>query len=106
MLVYVDDIILMGNSSSAIENVVHTLSHTFALQDKGPLSYFLGIEIVKQGHDLLLSQKKYILEILQRSGLSHAKPVLNPITTTTNQSLGDSPEFDNPVKYRQIVETL
>ena len=106
MLVYVDDILLTGNSPADIERVIQTLSQIFSLQDMGFLSYFLGIEIVKQGPDLLLSQKKYILDILERAGLSHANPVSTPLTTTANLSLGDSPQFDNPVQYRQIVGAL
>ncbi|KAJ0615754.1 putative RNA-directed DNA polymerase [Helianthus annuus] len=106
MLVYVDDIILTGNNPSAIDRVIHSLSQTFAIQDLGSLSYFLGIEVVCKGPDMILSQKKYILELLQRAGLSQANPVTSPITTTANLSLGDSPLFDNPVRYRQIVGAL
>jgi hypothetical protein len=56
MLVYVDDIILTGNNNLAISQVVDRLSHTFAIQDMGDLSYVLGIEVVHQGYDILLSQ--------------------------------------------------
>ncbi|KAJ0856319.1 putative RNA-directed DNA polymerase [Helianthus annuus] len=49
MLVYVDDIILTGNNNAAINKVVNSLSHTFAIQDIGPLSYFLGIEVARRG---------------------------------------------------------
>lgn len=72
----------------------------------GLLSYLLGTEILKQGQDLLLSQKKCILETLKRAWLYHAKLVPTPITTTTNLYLSDSLEFDNLVKYRQIVGAL
>ncbi|XP_023766045.1 uncharacterized mitochondrial protein AtMg00810-like [Lactuca sativa] len=106
MLVYVDDIILTGNNPTAIDNIVNRLSTTFAVQDMGPLSYFLGIEVTKQGPDLILSQRKYILEILQKAGLSHGKPVDTPITTTANLALGDSPSFKNPIRYRQVVGAL
>lgn len=106
MLVYVDDIILTGNNSTAIDKIIKQLSQTFALQDLGSLSYFLGIELVHKDSDILLSQKKYILELLQRANLSHAKPVSSPITTTANLYLGDSALFDDPVKYRQLVGAL
>ncbi|KAJ9561084.1 hypothetical protein OSB04_006244 [Centaurea solstitialis] len=106
MLVYVDDIILTGNNQGAIDNVVHHLGRTFPVQDMGKLSYFLGIEIVSQGADILLSQQKYILELLQKAGLSNAKPVSSPISTSANLALNDSSLFDNPVKYRQVVGAL
>jgi histone deacetylase 1/2 len=44
MLVYVDDIVIAGSSSSAVDHVVHTLSATFPIKDLGRLEYFLGIE--------------------------------------------------------------
>ena len=42
MLVYVYDIIITGNNLGAIDHIVQSLSETFALQDMGTLSYFVG----------------------------------------------------------------
>ncbi|GJY11383.1 putative RNA-directed DNA polymerase [Tanacetum coccineum] len=106
MLVYVDDIILIGNNDTAIEHVVKSLSSTFTLQDMGPLSYFLGIEVKSNGLDVILSQKQYILEILTKAGLSQSKPVFSPCSTTAPLTLGDSPIFGNPFWYRQVVVAL
>ncbi|KAK1424826.1 hypothetical protein QVD17_20164 [Tagetes erecta] len=106
MLVYVDDIILTGNNSQAINHVVQQLSTTFALKDMGSLSYFLGIEITSQGNDVVLSQRKYINDLLERANLTKAKPVSTPITTSAKLALGDSALFDDPVKYRQMVGAL
>lgn len=55
MLVYVDDIILTGNNSLAIDHIIKSLSHMFAIQDLGHLSYFLGIEVIRKHKDLVLS---------------------------------------------------
>ncbi|KAJ0610987.1 putative RNA-directed DNA polymerase [Helianthus annuus] len=106
MLVYVDDIILTGNNDRAIDQVVKRLGATFSLQDMGPLSYFLGVEVVRQGSDIILSQRKYIQDILARANLLSAKPVHSPCTTTSSLSLGDSPAFSDPVRYRQLVGAL
>ncbi|GJX06244.1 putative RNA-directed DNA polymerase [Tanacetum coccineum] len=101
-----DDIILTGNNFDAIDKIIKNLSQTFAIQDLGTLSYFLGAEVVHRNSDVILSQKKYILELLQRANFSKAKPVPSPITTTANLHLDDSPLFDDPVKYRQLVGAL
>nr|GEW85016.1 putative polyprotein [Tanacetum cinerariifolium] len=106
MLVYVDDIFLTGNNFDAIDMIIKNLSQTFAIQDLGTLSYSLGVEVVYKNSDVILSQKKYILELLQRANFSKAKPVPSPISTTANFHLDDSPLFDDPVKYRQIVGAL
>ncbi|KAK1420567.1 hypothetical protein QVD17_22267 [Tagetes erecta] len=106
MLVYVDDIILTGNNPQAINHIVSSLHKTFAVKDMGNLSYFLGIEIIPSGNNIILSQRKYINELLDKANLSSAKPVPSPITTTANLAIRDSPLFPDPVKYRQIVGAL
>ncbi|KAD6453153.1 hypothetical protein E3N88_07858 [Mikania micrantha] len=106
MLVYVDDIVLTGNNSAAIDNIVKHLQQHFALQDLGALSYFLGIEVLPKGSHLLLSQKKYVLDLLQKAGLSQSKPVSSPCSTSVTLTREDSPLFNNPVRYRQIVGSL
>ncbi|KAD7117271.1 hypothetical protein E3N88_04539 [Mikania micrantha] len=95
-----------GNNAQAIDHVVKRLGSTFAIQDMGKLTCFLGIEAISTTKGLMLSQRKYMLELLNRAGLSHAKLVPTPITTTANLALGDSSLFENPVKYRQIVGDL
>ena len=45
LLVYVDDIVLTGNSSSFISHLTKQLNEKFSLKDLGQLHYFLGIEI-------------------------------------------------------------
>lgn len=106
MLVYVDDIILTCNNDTTIDHVVKSLSSTFALQDMGPLSYFLGIEVKSNGLDVILSHKKYILEILTKVVLSQSKPISSPCSTTAPLTLGDSLIFGHPFRYRQVVGVL
>lgn len=58
--VYVDDIIVTGNNPAAIDAIVCKLGSTFAIKDLGPLNYFLGIEIVPQGSNIILSKKQLL----------------------------------------------
>ena len=85
---------------------MYNLSKSFAKQDLGVLSYFLGVKIHYQLDSILLSQRKYILELLQRVGHSSSKPVPSPMTTNTNLASGDNKAFDNPIRYRQVVGAL
>ncbi|GKA36944.1 retrovirus-related pol polyprotein from transposon TNT 1-94, partial [Tanacetum coccineum] len=91
------------NNKGTIDNIICQLGSAFALKDLGPLNYFLGIEIVPHVSGILLSQKKYILELLQSAGLSNCNPVSSPMVTSSSLSLDDSTAFSNPVKYRQVV---
>lgn len=68
--------------------------------------FFLGIEVFSHESDLILSQRKYILDILHRSGLKDCKPVSSPMTTTQVLSLDGSPLLTDLTIYRQMVGAL
>ncbi|XP_039011859.1 uncharacterized mitochondrial protein AtMg00810-like [Hibiscus syriacus] len=84
--VYVDDIIVIGNSNTEIDDVVRQLDVAFSLKDLGERSYFLGIEIERCGGTLVLSQHKFILELLTRTGMEKAGPVITPMVLSKLQS--------------------
>ncbi|GJW68107.1 putative RNA-directed DNA polymerase [Tanacetum coccineum] len=106
ILVYVDDIIVTCNNKGTIDNIICQIGSAFALKDLGPLNYFLSIEIVPYVSGILLSQKKYILELLQSASLSNCNPMSSPMVTSSSLSLDDSTAFSNLVKYRQVVGSL
>ena len=54
LLVYMDDIIVTGNNSSQIQQLISHLDLCFALKDLGYLSYFLGLKVTKFGSHLHL----------------------------------------------------
>lgn len=45
-LVYVDDIIITGNSSCKVAECIAALAHSFSIKDLGNLHYFLGVEVI------------------------------------------------------------
>ena len=45
LLLYMDDIIITGNNSSVISNIISQLSTTFEFKDLGHLRYSLGLQI-------------------------------------------------------------
>ncbi|GKU98840.1 hypothetical protein SLEP1_g11779 [Rubroshorea leprosula] len=68
-LVYVNDIIVTGNDSAAVQSIVQVMSATFSLKDLGPLSFFLDIEAISTKDGLFLSQQRYILDLLQKTAI-------------------------------------
>jgi len=81
VLVYVDDIIVASSSSQATDALLADLQAEFDLKDLGDLHFFLGIE-VKRGRDgLILTQERYAMDILKRSGMQLCKPVDTPLLT-------------------------
>ncbi|KAI0494791.1 hypothetical protein KFK09_024934 [Dendrobium nobile] len=65
LLIYVDDILITGNSSAMISSVLTTLDSEFAMKHLGEVHDFLGIKITKTDSSYFLSQAKYAYKILQ-----------------------------------------
>ncbi|GJV61821.1 ribonuclease H-like domain-containing protein [Tanacetum coccineum] len=65
LLVYVDDIVIIGNCVNEIDQFKIFLKYIFNIKDLGNLKFFLGIEVIKTGDDICLSQRKYCLELLK-----------------------------------------
>ena len=107
ILIYVDDIIVTGNSSSKVNLLIQQLNEAFALKNMGSLHYFLGIEVIPTTTEgLLLSKSKYIQDMLQKANMTDCKPY--PTLTTANLHLfaiGSVP-FDDPNLYKSVVGSL
>ncbi|XP_019420683.1 PREDICTED: uncharacterized protein LOC109330867 [Lupinus angustifolius] len=107
VLVYVDDIIVTGSSPSHVHKIIDALSSAFALKKLGKLDYFLGIEVkhLRNG-SIVMSQSKYITDLLDRAHMGSARPVNAPMTSNYKLSkVGDEPVSD-PTFYRSIVGAL
>ena len=65
LLVYEDDIIVTGSSSSQVQGFIDRLRFIFVLRDLGTLNFFLGIEVQHQAGAFHLSQHKYISNLLK-----------------------------------------
>jgi hypothetical protein len=83
----VDDIIIIGSSTSVVSHLIAQLRDDFAVKDLGPLSYFLGIQVSHTSKGLFLSQKKYISDLLTRTNMMHSKGVSTPMLPKEKLSL-------------------
>lgn len=79
ILIYVDDVIIAGNDLDHIKQTKIQLDKAFSIKDLGQLRYFLGIEVAKTLDGLVLSQRKYILDILKDSRMLGCKLSAFPI---------------------------
>jgi hypothetical protein len=82
ILIYVDDIIVMSSKQEAVPALLRDLQEEFALKDLGELHYFLGIEVNKCADGIILSQEKYVMDLLKNAGMKKCKTVSTPLTTT------------------------
>lgn len=56
LLVYVDNILIMGSDKDLVSTVLDKLTQAFKIRDIGTLTFLLGIEIVHSKVALILSQ--------------------------------------------------
>ncbi|RVW35799.1 Retrovirus-related Pol polyprotein from transposon RE2 [Vitis vinifera] len=79
LIVYVDDIILSGNDMEELQNLKKYLSEEFEVKDLGNLKYFLGMEVARSRKGIVVSQRKYILDLLKETGMLGCKPIDTPM---------------------------
>lgn len=106
MLVYVDDIILTGNNQQQLDQFIQALSSRFSLKDLGTLSYFLGIEAHHTSHGLLLTQQRYIADLLQRTKMMDCNPVSTSMCPYKPLTLQSGTPMRDPTQYRATVGSL
>lgn len=105
LLVYVDDIIMTGNDSALIDTLLSSLSRTFKIRDLGTLNFFLGIETLPTQDGFVLSQQRYMKDILVRAGMIDCKALSTPASITQAVTPATDP-YDNPTQCRRIVGAL
>lgn len=107
ILVYVDDIIITGNSASFITALIKHLNDVFSLKQLGKLDYFLRIEVTHLPNgSLLLSQSKYITDLLAKVNMTSANGMPTPMVSSNKLSKIGSNEVDDPTQFRSVVGAL
>ncbi|GLJ07318.1 hypothetical protein SUGI_0064280 [Cryptomeria japonica] len=106
LVLYVDDLIIIGSTSSIISKVKSALHDRFAMTDLGLLHYFLGIEISQSSSGITLSQPKYALDLLAHFHMADCKPALTPFLSRVKLEAQCSSPLVDATLYRQLVGSL
>ena len=73
---------------------------TFFNHDFGKLSHFLGIEEIYTSDGLILSQQKYIYDLLKQAKMETCKPTLTLMATSSPLTKHGSFTFEDGMIYR------
>lgn len=103
MAVYVDDILFTGNNEQELNKLKQFLDVEFEIKDLGHLSFFLGMEILREPTGLVISQHKFSLELLTEFSCLDLSPVNSPLAPNHKLFAGVSPHLSNPSFYRQLL---
>eukprot|EP00253_Pinus_taeda_P021311 PITA_21311 len=94
LVLYVDDMLLVGNDKEIIWDLKTQLSSKFDMKDLGAANYILGMEIKRDWgkRKLWLNQRKYVETILQRFNMHDRKLVKVPIPVGVRLSAEQCPK--------------
>ena len=65
------------------------------------LRYFLGIEVMQSKHEIFLSQRKYVFDLLSETGKLGVKPCSSPMAPSICLTR-EGETFEDPERYRRL----
>ena len=88
LILYVDDILLIGNDFEMLSKVKIQLATQFQMKDLGEAQYVLGIKIIQDRKNKIisLSQENYIDSILSKYNMQDSKKGFTPFRYGINLS--------------------
>jgi Reverse transcriptase (RNA-dependent DNA polymerase) len=105
LVVYMDDMIITEDDENEIARLKKRLNKEFEVKDLGQLRYFLGIGIARGAEGIVLSQRKYVLNLLTETGMLGCKPTGAPIDQKTKLSAEAGEPVDKD-RYQRLVGRL
>ena len=106
LIVYVDDIILIGDDSKEILKLKKLLAIEFEIKDLRTVKYFLRMEVARSKERIVISQRKYILDLLNETGFLGCKPANTPMDSTKRLNRSEESTPIDKGRYQRLVGKL
>ncbi|GJU82987.1 retrovirus-related pol polyprotein from transposon TNT 1-94 [Tanacetum coccineum] len=105
LLLYVDDMLIVGKNIGRIAQLKRDLSKSFSMKDLGPAKQIIGIRIFRDrgAKKLHISQEQYIEKVLCRFNMDKAKVVSSPLTTNFKLTDKDCPSSKKNIEKMDRV---
>jgi hypothetical protein len=106
LLLYVNDIVLTASSESLLHCIITSLQQEFAMKDLSVLHHFLEVTVEPHPIELLLHQRQYTLDILERTGMTDCNLYSTPVDTQGKLSEAEGNPVTDPTAYRSLAGAL
>ena len=106
LIVYVDDILITGNNLEEIKCLERHLHKNFQVKQIGPLKYFLGIEFARSSEGILMTQHKYIIEIIEETKHTNCHVSDTPIEVNHKLTLSEEEPRIDIKSYQKLIGKL
>ena len=106
IILYLDDLVIGGESLVDINKVKSLLFGKFEMTDMKELHYFLGIEVIRIPTSIMISQRHYILNLLYKFGMTKCKPVSTPLNRNVKLVVDSGTTDCELTQHRQLIGSL
>ncbi|RVW82919.1 Retrovirus-related Pol polyprotein from transposon RE1 [Vitis vinifera] len=97
---------IKGNDPKERKALQNYLSIEFEMKDLGSLKYFLGIEVSRLSEGIFLSQRKYVLDLLQETRMSGCQLINTPIEEGLKLCVEPNQVSTDKGRYQRLVGRL
>ncbi|XP_019230719.1 PREDICTED: uncharacterized protein LOC109211623 [Nicotiana attenuata] len=104
--VYVDDVLLTGTDFEEINQLKAFLYDKFKIKDLGQLHYFLGLAILYKLDGIVISQIKFVLDLLKEYECLHYPALTSPIDPIVKLKAKEGAPLSDHTFYRKLVGKL
>ena len=108
--IVVDDVLIAAKHEVEYKRVLEVLSKKYKMTDEGLLEYYVGIEVEQKPGEIILRQRGYTKQVLERYGMWECNAVATPMVGKYDRRM--SPQTDaereqmSNVDYRGAVGAL
>ncbi len=104
IVIYVDDLIITGDSDANIFDLKKLLKQKFEMKDLGELRYFLNIEVIQSPKGIWLLQRQYASNKLSEYGMMGW--ISTPLEQNVKLSADEGNLVEDTTMYRRIARSL
>ena len=104
--IYVDNLIIICNDPSLVSPIIWQLNSKLFTKDHRVLYFFCRVKGLATPTGFLLSQQKYVINLLSNHNLLDSKLVSTSLTVGTSLTTHDGNVLVNATMYHQVVGGL